>query len=129
MDIKVSEIRSELGVSQSDLTALLGISTRAIQSYEQQWRRPSDMVERLLLLLLIAHRNGDQLGRMKCWEKKACSPLIRKRCFAYRTGQGHLCWLFTGTLCAGKKIKNWKKKMELCQECSVMNELLVPKTR
>ncbi len=53
LKISVREIRSELGLSQSELAALVGIGTRAIQSYEQEWRQPSEMVERVVLLLLI----------------------------------------------------------------------------
>ena len=54
----VAEVRTELGVSQSGLAALLGCSVRAVQSYEQGWRKPPDHVRRSLLLLLVARRRG-----------------------------------------------------------------------
>ena len=86
--ISVKAIRSEMGLSQSELASMVGIGIRAIQSYEQDWRRPSEMVERMLLLLLIAHRNGAGMSRARCWEKKECSPAVRERCIAYVTRQG-----------------------------------------
>jgi DNA-binding XRE family transcriptional regulator len=100
--IGVREIRAELGLSQSELGGLAGISSRAIQSYEQEWRKPSELVERMLLLLLVAHRRGARLSRFRCWEREECPPGVRKRCIAYVARQGHLCWFLTGTMCKGQ---------------------------
>ena len=66
LTISVQEIRAKMGLSQSELAGLAGISTRAIQSYEQEWRQPSELVERMLLLLLLAHRHGARLSRLRC---------------------------------------------------------------
>ena len=125
-ELDVKAIREELGLSQSALAAMVGISVRAIQSYEQGWRHPSGMVERVLLLLLIAHRNGDMLASRRCWEQKNCALEIRNRCIAYVTRQGHLCWFFTGTLCEGKRKASLSDKMRTCMECGVMQVLLHP---
>ena len=124
----VREIRTELGLSQSELAALVGVSTRAIQSYEQGWRRPSEMVERMLLLLAIAYRNRDQLERARCWEAKKCLPEMRDLCIAYITRQGHLCWFLTGTMCHGKNRRCWDEKLRECLKCSFMQGLLTPPT-
>jgi len=119
-------IREELGLSQSALAALVGISVRAIQSYEQGWRRPSDMVRRVLLLLLIAHRNGNTMADTRCWDHKHCAPEIRDRCIAHLTHQGHLCWFFTGTMCEGVRMASWSRKLLTCLECSFMQTMLLP---
>ena len=37
LKIRVQEIRAEMGLSQSELAGLAGISIWAIQSYEQVW--------------------------------------------------------------------------------------------
>ncbi|MDO8588018.1 MAG: helix-turn-helix transcriptional regulator [Armatimonadota bacterium] len=124
--LDVKTIRAELGLSQSALAALAGVSMRAIQSYEQGWRQPSEMVERQLLLLLVAHRNGDQLARARCWEAKECPPGVRDHCIAYLTRQGHLCWFLTGTMCQVGKLQRWDQKLQMCLACSFMQSMLEP---
>ena len=124
LKVSVREIRAEMGLHQSELAGLVGIRSRAIQSYEQEWRRPSEMVERMLLL--IAHRRGAGLSRCRCWEQKACSPAVRAQCIAYVTRQGHLCWFLTGTLCEGARQRTWSDKLRLCLDCGFMQDLLRP---
>ena len=126
LKISVREIRAEMGLSQSELGGLVGISNRAIQSYEQEWRQPSELVERMLLLLLVAHRNGARLSRCRCWEETECSPGVRKRCIAYVARQGHLCWFLTGTMCKGQRQESWSDKLRLCLDCGFMQALLRP---
>jgi len=126
LKLSVRAIRSEMGLSQSELAGLVGIGSRAIQSYEQEWRQPSEMVERMLLLLLMAHRHGAELSRLRCWEQKECSPGVRERCIAYATRQGHLCWFLTGTICEGQRQKSWSDKLRLCLDCGFMQGLLRP---
>lgn len=126
LNISVREIRAEMGLSQSELAGLVGIGIRAIQSYEQEWRQPSEMVERMLLLLLVAYRNGAEFSRTRCWEQKECSPNVRERCIAYLTRQGHLCWFLTGTMCERGRRKSWSNKLEMCIGCSFMQSLLCP---
>jgi len=126
LKLTVREIRAEMGLSQSELAGLAGISSRAIQSYEQAWRQPSELVERMLLLLLMAHRHGATLSRLRCWEQKECAPGVRERCIAYVTRQGHLCWFLTGTICEGQRQKSWSDKLRLCLDCGFMQRLLRP---
>lgn len=120
----VAAIREELGVSQAMLASMVGVSVRAIQSYEQGWRRPSELVERMLLLLIIVHRNGPFIGKLRCWEVKGCSPGVREKCAAYISRQGHLCWFLTGTLCEGHKMAGWANKLRGCSQCAFMHRLL-----
>jgi len=126
LKMSVREIRAEMGLSQSELAGLAGISRRAVQSYEQAWRQPSSLVERMLLLLLMAHRRGGRLSRFRCWEQKKCPPGVRARCIAYVTRQGHLCWFLTGTMCEGRRQKSWGDKLHACLDCGFMQELLKP---
>ena len=126
LKIRVQEIRAEMGLSQSELAGLAGISTRAIQSYEQEWRQPSELVERMLLLLLMAHRHGARLSGFRCWKQKECAPGVREKCIAYVTRQGHLCWFLTGTMCEGQRQESWSDKLRLCLDCSFMQGLLRP---
>ena len=50
----VSEIREKTGLSQSRFAALLGVSVRTLQDWEQGRRAPSGAAR---TLLLIAHKN------------------------------------------------------------------------
>jgi transcriptional regulator with XRE-family HTH domain len=117
-------IRRELGLSQSELAGLLGMSSRAVQSYEQGWRHPSPAAQRLLLLLLIAQRRGISFPTQCCWKAMDCRSELRDRCAAYRSRQGHLCWFLTGTFCAGERTKTWAEKWRKCRRCSFMRDLL-----
>ena len=126
LKISVREIRAEMGLSQSELGGLIGISSRAIQSYEQEWRKPSQLVQRMLLLLLMARRHGAEMSRFRCWEQKACSPVLRGQCLAFVTRQGHLCWFLTGTMCEGQRQRSWSAKFRVCLECRFMRGLLKP---
>ena len=50
----VAEIREKTGLSQSRFAALLGVSVRTLQDWEQGRRMPSGAAR---TLLLIAHKN------------------------------------------------------------------------
>lgn len=126
--LNIKDMRVELNLSQSELAAMAGISKRAVQSYEQGWRKPPHTVERILLLMLIACRNSN-LATYCCWQHKECSPEVRGKCISYVTRQGHLCWFLTGTMCEGRRQNTWAEKLETCLGCSFMQELLNPSTR
>ena len=54
----ISQIRARTGLSQARFAALLGISVRTLQDWEQGRREPSGAAR---TLLLIAHRNPEAL--------------------------------------------------------------------
>lgn len=54
----VGEIREKTGLSQSRFAALLGVSVRTLQDWEQGRRAPSGAAR---TLLLIAHKNPKAL--------------------------------------------------------------------
>lgn len=54
----VSEIREKTGLSQARFAALLGVSVRTLQDWEQGRRSPSGAAR---TLLLIAHKNPSAL--------------------------------------------------------------------
>jgi DNA-binding XRE family transcriptional regulator len=117
-------MRTELGLSQSELADLLGVSIRTIQSCEQGWRQPSPALERAGLLALLAHRWGAGFGAQACWEVKQCSAESRQNCLPYVSRQGHLCWFLTGNACEGKRFRSWKDKKSVCVECAFFQHLL-----
>ena len=121
---ELAGIRKLMGKSQRDLARLLGLSIKAIHSYEQGWRGIPDSVERQVLFLLSRHRDFKQPAK-PCWQIKGCSIEQRRRCPAWEFQCGHLCWFICGTICQGQARKSWKEKIKLCRECEVFSPLFV----
>jgi DNA-binding XRE family transcriptional regulator len=121
-DVKRS--REQLGVTQQELADLLGVSVRTVQSCEQGWRKPSAALEKSLLLLHLASRQGADLSSQVCWEQVPCPQEDQQRCLAHRARQGHLCWLLSGTSCRGQKIGTWEAKKRVCGECEFLIGML-----
>lgn len=122
--VNIKSVRDELGVSQSELARISGVSTRTIQSCEQGWRRPGPELEKAVLLLLMVHRNGGHLPQYLCWETVNCPPERREKCITYRTGQGQLCWFLHGTLCIESHQQPWELKRNICMNCTLFRSLL-----
>ncbi len=118
MDSKeFSIIRSKLGKTQKELAQLLGISLKAVCSYEQGWRKIPGHIERQMLLL--ASTMCERLFDGKpCWEATNCPENRRNRCPAWEFQLGNLCWFISGTLCRGEDRKTWEAKMRICRECN-----------
>lgn len=123
--LNLKAIRLELGLSQADLAHLVGFSVRAIQSCEQGWRKPGPALERAVLLLLMSKRNREPMSQRRCWEVMDCPPERRQKCITFRTGQGHLCWFLSGTLCTNEKL-DWDAKRPVCLQCPLFQMLLTP---
>ncbi|MBI5586351.1 MAG: helix-turn-helix transcriptional regulator [Deltaproteobacteria bacterium] len=121
---ELAGIRKLMGKSQRDLARLLGLSIKAIHSYEQGWRGIPDGVERQVLFLLSRHRDFKQPTKA-CWVIKGCSPEQRQRCPAWEFRCGHLCWFICGTICQGQAQKNWQEKIKICRKCEVFSPLFV----
>ena len=125
--LNLRAIREELELSQVEFATLLAVSPRAIQSSEQRWRKASASVEKMALLLLLAKRHGTTLGSHICWEQTDCPKALRDGCVTYRSRQGHLCWLMTGTMCRGVRSKTWAEKLMTCEKCDFFDVLLMGK--
>ena len=113
-----SGIRHSLGKSQAQLARLLSVSPRAVQSFEQGWRKVPSSTERQMLFLLLMKRIPT-IKTKPCWEQKKCDLKVRKKCPAWEFRAGNLCWFINGTICGGKVQDNWSKKMQLCRQCDV----------
>jgi DNA-binding transcriptional regulator YiaG len=117
----VKRIRRSLDMTQADVARTLGISVRAIQSYEQGWRSVPDAVIVQLLVLVAAFR-GSALAGKPCWEMTGCAPQGRAGCPSTKTG-GHLCWFVSGRLCGDARTQ--KKDDALpCLACPVVQTML-----
>jgi hypothetical protein len=117
------EARTKLEKTQKEMSQLLGVSVKAIYSYEQGWRSVPTHAERQMYFLLSRKRKDRKLGK-PCWVIKKCPISRRKQCPAYEFNAGRFCWLVNGTICECKAQKNWKEKIKICRSCEVMAEFL-----
>lgn len=117
-----AKAREKLGKTQKELAKLLGISLKAVQSYEQGWRTVPLHVEKQLYFLIVSQRNNSMKRRNCCWNIKKCTT--KQDCPAWEFQAGQLCWLLSGTMCSYATSKNNGDEMELCRQCQVLTSLL-----
>ncbi|NTV14333.1 MAG: XRE family transcriptional regulator [Desulfobulbaceae bacterium] len=115
--------RKILDKTQKQLAELLGISIKAVHSYEQGWRKVPSHVERQVFFLLSRTRANEKTIK-PCWVVKKCPPQRRKHCPAWEFQAGKLCWFINGTICECKSQRNWQEKMKICRSCEVLADLL-----
>jgi DNA-binding XRE family transcriptional regulator len=115
-------IRKDLGRTQKGLATLLGVSLKAICSYEQGWRAIPVHVERQLLFLLSRKKRGS-LKSQNCWDLKNCPKEKKKECPAWEFQSGEFCWFINGTICECAAQKDWHKKILICKNCVVMKQI------
>lgn len=111
-----SEIRKKLNKTQKDLAILLGVSVKAVHSYEQGWRSIPDHVKRQIFFLISKREDNAR----ECWTVVGCPDERKEKCPAFEFKAGKLCWFINGTLCQGKVHKNFDEKMQVCKCCDVL---------
>ncbi len=116
-------LRRRLNKTQKQMAQLLGTSIKAIQSYEQGWRSVPVSVERQIYFL-ISRTKKDKASTKNCWVIKECPADQKKDCPAWEYHAGKLCWLISGTICAGEDQRSWREKMKICRECEVLQAVL-----
>jgi len=116
--------RKRLKKTQKQLAELLGVSIKAVHSYEQAWRSVPAHVERQIFFLLTRVRREGSKAPKACWTVKNCPTSRKKNCPAYQFQAGKLCWFINGTICECQSHKTWKDKMSICRECEVLADLL-----
>jgi DNA-binding XRE family transcriptional regulator len=116
-------LRQKLQKTQKQMAQLLGVSLKAVQSYEQGWRNIPSQAERQALFFLALKMENPQRP-LPCWEIRCCNPEMRKSCPAWEFKSGHLCWFINGTICQGKPQANWRQKMALCKKCKVFTSFM-----
>lgn len=119
-----STIRRYLGKTQSEMAQLLGVSSKAIQSFEQGWRNIPVHAERQALFLLALKKL--QKKDRPCWVIRKCPSEIKQNCPAWELQVGQLCWFINGTICQGQVQDSWQKKMKICRQCKVFETMLLP---
>lgn len=116
--IILKRLRDKLKISQKEMAAILGVSVKSIQSYEQGWRKLPQYIEKMVLLLTSSLSSKKQKN---CWIIKKCRPEIRSKCVVYRAKLGHCCWAVTGSICYNNRpYRSWAEKKQACITCSVL---------
>ena len=78
MDSKeLIHFRNKLNKTQEEIACLLGVSVRAVRSYEQGWRIVPVHVERQVLFLVTKKKRNTKMLQ-PCWRVKKC-PAERKK--------------------------------------------------
>ncbi len=116
------KLRYELGKTQRQMAQLLGVSIKAVHSYEQGWRSVPAHVERQIFFLVSRLRKNNQ-NRVPCWDRKACPAEKKKQCPAWEFHAGDLCWFINGTICDGNVHRSWKEKMNFCRTCEIFKSI------
>ncbi|MFC1829662.1 helix-turn-helix domain-containing protein [Thermodesulfobacteriota bacterium] len=116
-------LRKKLKKTQKQIAKLLGVSLKAVHSYEQGWRTIPPHVERQMFFLVYQKGTG-QSAKKPCWVIKKCPPEKKKKCPAWEFRAGKLCWFITGTLCESEAQQDWAEKMKICRSCEVFTSLL-----
>ncbi len=115
--------RKRLAVTQKKIADLLGVSIKAVHSYEQGWRRIPPHVERQIFFLL-SRLNTYEKTIKPCWIVKKCPTERKLRCPAWEFQAGKLCWFINGTICECEAHETWRDKMSICRRCIVLADLL-----
>jgi len=114
--------RKKLGKTQAQMAQLLGVSLKAVHSYEQGWRSIPAHVERQLLFLISRIAKGKSFQK-QCWILKNCPADRKQNCPAWEFKAGKLCWFINGAICNGVAQKTWSEKIAICETCEVMISL------
>lgn len=109
-------------MSQKEVAAHLGVSLKAVESYEQGWRPVPANIERLLYFLLFKLNSGALEGLEPCWTARACPPERQKGCSARLSNDGHYCWFLTGKVCSPPWIE--EGGAQACRACTFFLDLL-----
>ncbi|MDL2268539.1 helix-turn-helix domain-containing protein [Desulfosarcina sp. OttesenSCG-928-A07] len=115
--------RKKLNKTQKQIAQLLGVSIKAVHSYEQGWRSIPVHVERQFYFLLARKISGAQ-DPCPCWNQRECPEYQREQCPVWEFASGNWCWFVSGTICGGVAYHSWKDKMVQCRTCPVFESIL-----
>lgn len=118
----IKRIRGILGRTQVELAGALGVSVKAVQSYEQGWRDvPTRVMIQLLVLLSLYRRQC--MDESPCWTIRKCTESMRKTCAAFTVGRGQFCWFIGDKKCRPAERVDPTELLP-CMACPVVRRLL-----
>lgn len=109
--------------SRVEVASFLGVSKKAIESYEQGWREIPDRVWKQLITTAAVQKEYPLRIHGRCWETTDCPPSIRDTCYSYRKMHGHFCWL-TATNCCRNAHLGKHTGYLACMDCPSTRQFL-----
>ncbi len=116
-------MRNFLEKTRKEMAQLLGLSTKAIVSYEQGWRNIPPHVERQTLFFV--NQKLDPKNKKNCWRIKRCKKEKKNKCPAWEFKAGKICWFINGNIADGTPHKSWEEKMKICRQCEILQGLIL----
>ncbi|MEI6970956.1 MAG: hypothetical protein WCL44_05505 [bacterium] len=118
----IRRVRGIIRRTQAELASALGVSVKAVQSYEQGWRTVPPRVMIQLLVLLALYRR-QTVAEVPCWKIHKCAPVHRNVCPGFTVGGGQFCWMIGARACpSGSGGSGWG--VVKCLRCSVVKRLM-----
>ncbi len=114
-----------MGRTQKEMASACGISEKAVQSYEQGWRKVPVRVMIQLLVLLALYRK-QTMDDVPCWEIRKCSTAQREKCASFTIGHGQFCWFVGSKDCSPDSPASTDVLLP-CMDCPVVQRLLTGK--
>lgn len=120
--VTVKRIRAVLNRTQAELAGALGVSAKAVQSYEQGWRAvPARVLIQLLVLLALYRRQT--MADVPCWEIRRCASSQRDVCPSFSFGRGQFCWMIGVKVCKPGG-GSASARVQKCMVCPVVQRLM-----
>lgn len=116
-------IRKAMDMTQVEFAGVLGMSARAVQSYEQGWRQ-LPRATLLHMFAVLASTRRLNLGEVPCWVLTGCPEPTRRDCRSRILNGGLFCWLVAGNSC-GRRSDDPCGPLK-CIDCEVIHRLLAP---
>ena len=121
-NLDFKKFRKQLQKTQKQMAQLLGVSLKAIHSYEQGWRTIPPSVERQIYFL-VSRLPANRRKLKDCWVENKCPSNLKHQCPAWEFRSGKLCWFVNGTICNGEIQHSWQDKMAVCRMCDVFKRM------
>lgn len=114
-------VRDLLGCTQAQMAELLGVSAKAVESYEQGWRHVPDRTLRHQLTILSLAREKEDIVPV-CWRSLKCPREVRDVCLGYRLTGGRFCWQMASPVCRRRRTN--EDSIDTCLACPVVQHLI-----